>query len=58
MSSLRKKVGGKLEYDQIADAYLNFQQCSFISECHILLIFWLPILRLSFLLKFLDLYRF
>ena len=31
------------QYDQMADAELNFQQCSFRSEFYILLIFWLPI---------------
>ena len=53
MTSLKKK--NISQYDQLADAEFNFQQCSFPSKLHILQIFFVPkhhfILRLSFLLK-------
>ena len=56
MTSLRKK--NISQYDQLADAEFNFQQCSFPSKLHILQIFLVPkyrfILRLSFLLKILQ----
>ena len=43
------------QYDQMADAEFNFQQCSFPSKLHILQIFLVPkhhfILRLSFFVK-------